>query len=100
MKRGGKSLAIGLGMVAAGCQEPTALEHPQAASPISAHLVQVDAGTIATIDHQVPHVSTVSANSGELVHLFVRERVRNDPANAKPREAVLMIHGRSIGVLA
>jgi pimeloyl-ACP methyl ester carboxylesterase len=100
MNKAGKSLAIWLGMLAAGCQEPTELKRLGVAGPVSAEIVEVGPGNIATIDHQVPHVSTVSANFGELVHLFVRERVRNDPANAKPREAVLMIHGRSIGVLA
>jgi pimeloyl-ACP methyl ester carboxylesterase len=52
-----------------------------------------------TIDHPVPHISSVAANSGELVHLFVRERVRGDIAT-RPRPAVLMIHGRSIPVLS
>lgn len=55
---------------------------------------------LATIDHRVPHVSTVSANAGEAVQLFVRERVRSDVTDGRPREAVLMIHGRSVPVLA
>lgn len=55
---------------------------------------------IATIDHWVPHTSTVSANAGESVRLFVRERVRSDVLDGRPREAVLMIHGRSVPVLA
>lgn len=59
-----------------------------------------EVGNVITIDHPVPHVSTVAANRGELVNLFVRERVRSDLGNAKPREAVLMIHGRSVPVLA
>jgi pimeloyl-ACP methyl ester carboxylesterase len=59
-----------------------------------------ETGNVITIDHPVPHVSTVSANRGELVQLFVRERVRSDHDDAKPREAVLMIHGRSVPVLA
>ena len=42
----------------------------------------------------------MSANAGELVRLFVRERVRSDIGDGKPREAVLMIHGRSVPVLA
>ena len=54
---------------------------------------------ILTIDHAVPHTSTVAANAGELVHLFVRERVREDVVDRR-REAVLMIHGRSVPVLA
>jgi pimeloyl-ACP methyl ester carboxylesterase len=59
-----------------------------------------EAANVITIDHGVPHVSTVSTNRGELVQLFVRERVRSDHDDAKPREAVLMIHGRSVPVLA
>lgn len=58
---------------------------------------------IVTTDHQVPHVSTVPANTGELVHLFVRERDGSPPKDKKDkksRKAVLMIHGRSNGVLA
>ena len=100
MKRVSKGLAIWLGVLAAGCQEPTELKRPGAASALSTDIVEVGPGNVATIDHQVPHVSTVSANFGELVHLFVRERVRNDFDNPKPREAVLMIHGRSVPVLA
>lgn len=49
-------------------------------------------------DHQVPHVSTEPANAGELVHLFVRER--NGSRHKKSQKVVLMIHGRSIPVLA
>ena len=58
-----------------------------------------ETGNVVTIDHGVPHISTVSANSGELVHLFVRERVRGD-IDETPRTAVLMIHGRSVPVVA
>jgi pimeloyl-ACP methyl ester carboxylesterase len=56
---------------------------------------------IVTIDHAVPHISTVPANAGELVHLFVRERVleADGSRDKKPREAVLMIHSRSVPVL-
>ncbi len=45
-----------------------------------------------TCDHRVPHISTVPANAGQLVHLFVRERVAS---NRAPGKAVLMIHGLS-----
>jgi len=51
---------------------------------------------VMTIDHQVPHISTVPANAGELVHLFVRERF---PSNRDARKVVLMIHGASVPVL-
>jgi pimeloyl-ACP methyl ester carboxylesterase len=55
---------------------------------------------VVTIDHEVPHVSTVPANQGELVHLFVRECVRSGDDNGEPRKAVLMIHGASVPALA
>jgi pimeloyl-ACP methyl ester carboxylesterase len=75
-----------------GLAAPSFLEAGAAEGESSANVV--------TIDHRVPHVSTVPANQGELIHLFVRERVRSDPSDGKPREAVLMIHGRSVPVLA
>ncbi|MFC8915214.1 alpha/beta fold hydrolase [Streptomyces sp. NPDC047821] len=55
---------------------------------------------IVTTDHGVPHTSTVPANKDEMVELFVRE-VR-DPAagGGGPRRPVLMLHGRSVPVLA
>src|SRR6266446_2002512 len=51
---------------------------------------------ILTCNHQVPHVSTVPANAGELVHLFVLEWVASNRASGK---AVLMIHGASVPAL-
>ena len=48
--------------------------------------------TIRTIDHQVPHVSTVPANRGEAVLIFVREKVLAS-ASATARPVVLMVHG-------
>ena len=55
-----------------------------------------DTPQILTIDHQVPHISTVPANAGDLVQLFVRERVAS---NRDARQVVLMIHGASVPVL-
>jgi pimeloyl-ACP methyl ester carboxylesterase len=49
-------------------------------------------------DHMVRHVSTVPANKGEKVKLFVRER--DGTAGSAQRRAVLMLHGRSIPALA
>ena len=49
-----------------------------------------DAGQIRTTDHMVPHVSTVPANAGEQVRIFVREKVA---AGDAVRPAVLMVHG-------
>lgn len=83
-----------LGLVAChDASEPTALPS------MSQRAQQYEALNVLTIDHGVPHTSTVAANAGEQVNLFVRERVRDDVAD-RPREAVLMIHGRSVSVLA
>ena len=65
------------------------------------------AGGNPPTDHMVPHVSTVPANKGEQVKLFVRERDGThvdsstfiDSGSAQ-RRAVLMLHGRSIPALA
>ena len=51
-------------------------------------------GQILTIDHLVPHTSTALANRGELVHLFVRERVRR--GHSRHRPVVLMIEGATL----
>ncbi|MEV5371858.1 alpha/beta hydrolase, partial [Streptomyces albogriseolus] len=51
-------------------------------------------------DHQVPHKSTVPANRGEDVELFVRERDGTALGHLDERTAVLMLHGRSVPVLA
>src|ERR1700704_5195395 len=72
-----------------------------------------DEGHVVTIDHGVPHISTVSANAGQPVELFLRERFRKHggerarecdgdrgPREKRPPTAVLMIHSRSIPVLA
>lgn len=81
----------------AACHDPS--------EPPTATLRRLDAtpvyesSNILTIDHSVPHISTIAANAGEKVGLFLRERVRSDVAD-RPREAVLMIHGRSVPVLA
>ncbi|WP_406063209.1 alpha/beta hydrolase [Streptomyces sp. NBC_01077] len=53
---------------------------------------------IVTTDHEVPHTSTVPANMGEAVKLFVRERRQS--SGGGPRRPVLMLHGRSVPVLA
>ena len=69
---------------------------------IPSSLFGQDGATVLTIDHLVPHVSTVPANAGELVRLFVRERVResNGGSDNEPRKAILMLHGLSSPVLA
>jgi pimeloyl-ACP methyl ester carboxylesterase len=50
---------------------------------------------VETVDHEVPHVSTVPANAGELVYLHLRERRAVNRDNPK---VVLMIHGASVPV--
>lgn len=47
---------------------------------------------IVTVDHFVPHVSTVSANRGQSVGLFVREKLPAGAAGAR-RPVVLFVHG-------
>ncbi|MEU9715453.1 alpha/beta fold hydrolase [Streptomyces sp. NPDC047976] len=52
-------------------------------------------------DHAVEHKSTVPANRDKLVNLFVREYDGTPPnAPADKRRAVLMLHGRTVPVLA
>ncbi|MGX1480498.1 UNVERIFIED_CONTAM: hypothetical protein RKD50_009306 [Streptomyces canus] len=51
-------------------------------------------------DHRVRHKSTVPANKGEDVELFVRERDGTSLGHLDERTAVLMLHGRSVPVLA
>lgn len=51
-------------------------------------------------DHAVPHTSTVPANKDEMVSLFVREKRDTSPEHGPDRKAVLMLHGRSVPVLA
>jgi pimeloyl-ACP methyl ester carboxylesterase len=49
-------------------------------------------------DHNIPWTSTIPANKGKSATLFVRERNGTKPN--KPREPVLMLHGRSVPALA
>jgi len=54
-------------------------EQPQRAPTTEVSAIRkVDNGPIRTIDHYVHHVSTVDANYGKHVKLFVREKVRRD----------------------
>lgn len=102
MKARHAQIAVSLGiLVLAGCREATQPTRLLVPSLTRESETEGNATTpVETIDHQVPHVSTVSANAGEQVHLFLRERVRSNSGDGKPREAVLMIHGRSVPVLA
>ncbi|WP_330290711.1 alpha/beta fold hydrolase [Streptomyces sp. NBC_00576] len=55
---------------------------------------------VTTTDHWVKHKSTVPATENEQVELFVRERDGTPPGSPTNRKAVLMLHGRSVPVLA
>jgi pimeloyl-ACP methyl ester carboxylesterase len=90
-------VAVCFGLLAAGgCDAPS---EPARARALNVGAQQLETANVITIDHGVPHISTVAANAGDRVELFLRERVRSDIAE-HPREAVLMIHGRSVPVLA
>ncbi|MER5429387.1 alpha/beta fold hydrolase [Streptomyces sp. NPDC002588] len=49
-------------------------------------------------DHLVPHISRIPANEGDEVNLFVREY--DGTQGHQPRSPVLMLHGRSVPVVA
>ena len=86
----------------AGCRELTRPQHPFGAVSRAQEVAvgNDEDGPVVTIDHLVPHTSTVPANATTEVQLFLRERVRSDVMDGKTRDAVLMIHGRSVPVLA
>jgi hypothetical protein len=50
---------------------------------------------LLTIDRFVPHISTVPANQGQSVGLFLREKVAASPSDsaAPAKPVVLFIHG-------
>src|SRR5262245_4091001 len=52
---------------------------------------------IQVIDYMVPHISTVPANAGKHVELFVREKVQATRAGKAP--VVLMIAGATVSVV-
>ena len=83
-------------LILAACQDTSA---PASMKTSSVAAQYNESPNVLTIKHLVAHTSTVAANAGELVTLFLRERVREDVVN-HPREVVLMIPGRSIPVLA
>ena len=90
-----------LALTLAGCGEPTQPARVGAVGRESrSETADDESGPVVTIDHQLPIVSTVPANAGEAVQLFLRERVRGDVLDGRHREAVLMFHGRSVPILA
>ena len=100
--RRAQSAAWFFALTLAACHEPTQPAGIVAAPNYteSSDATDGENGPIITIDHSVPHVSTVPGNTGIPVGLFLRERVRGDIGEGKSRPAVLMIHGRSVPVLA
>ena len=80
-------LAFGLGLQGPG------LRAVQAREPHGDGPGRELGGPLRTVDHLVPHTSTALANRGELVHLFVRERVHDDNSQ---RPVVLMIEGATV----
>jgi pimeloyl-ACP methyl ester carboxylesterase len=52
---------------------------------------------LRTTDYLVPHISTVPANAGKHVELFVREKVQSKRGGQAP--AVLMIHGATVSTV-
>ena len=69
------ALATGL---AIGCGADPSQEPQRAPSTEVSAIRNIDKAPIRTIDHYVHHVSTVDANYGKQVKLFVREKVRRD----------------------
>jgi pimeloyl-ACP methyl ester carboxylesterase len=61
-----------------GCGADPSEEPERALTTDVSAIRKVDNGPIRTIDHYVHHVSTVDANYGKHVKLFVREKVRRD----------------------
>jgi pimeloyl-ACP methyl ester carboxylesterase len=70
-------------------------------SLVAAPSLARDGDLVLRIDHRVPHVSTVPANSGDRVQLFVRERVlagvaRTRRSSAAQGKVVLFVHGGTV----
>ena len=72
---------------------PVALQAAAVQPAASTRVHGPDESDIRTLDHVVPLISTVPANKGEQVQLFVRERVRGDGHDDKgnKKRAVLMV---------
>lgn len=66
-------------------------------SLIAASVQAQTTSSLRTTDYLVPHISTVPANAGKHVELFVREKVQKSPAETRP--AVLMIHGATVSTV-
>src|SRR5712692_7657894 len=62
---------------------------------LAAQSGRADEAVIAT-DHFVPHVSTVPANAGQLVGLYVREKATVRTAASPQPRVVLFVHGATV----
>ena len=62
---------------------------------LQADLKPANEANIVTMEHLVPHVSTVPANAGAAVQLAVRERVRERKTGDRTPDVVLFIHGNT-----
>jgi pimeloyl-ACP methyl ester carboxylesterase len=85
-------LYLGLMLVGLGPTEPSSAQDSTA--------VQSKArgpGSIQATDYLVPHISTVPANAGKRVELFVREKVQSRRRGKAP--VVLMIAGATVSVI-
>lgn len=67
----------------------------EAVAGLQANLKAANDANILTVEHLVPHVSTIPANAGASVHLSVRERVRDQNAGSGAPQVVLFIHGNT-----
>lgn len=68
-----------------------------AQDPTAAQSQARHAGNIQTTDYLVPHISTVPANAGKPVELFVREKVAKRQRGNAP--VVLMMAGATVSVI-
>lgn len=67
----------------------------ESAPTLQADLRPAEEANILTIEHFVPHISTVPANTGASVQLSVRERVREQDGGSGAPDVVLFIHGNT-----
>jgi len=73
-----RSTALLAATVAIGCGADRLQEAADARPTGESSTRDIKDARIRTIDHKVHHVSTVDANYGKHVKLFVREKVRRD----------------------
>jgi pimeloyl-ACP methyl ester carboxylesterase len=101
MRNTAPNLSIGMAIAAIGMLvgSTAALAQPYSlgSTESSAQDPAARSGNIRTTDYLVPHISTVPANSGKRVELFVREKVGSRRRGNGP--VVLMIAGATISAI-